>query len=70
MHSGADVDAFQAALNRDIEGSMTTSLPLVTNPPGMLYFRIWGWGGCFAFFNFSSSFLLFVVLYKFVVKYG
>nr|VDC90409.1 unnamed protein product [Brassica rapa] len=26
MHSGADVDAFQAALNRDIEGS--------TNPPG------------------------------------
>ncbi|ESQ44748.1 hypothetical protein EUTSA_v10003149mg [Eutrema salsugineum] len=30
MHSGADVDAFQAALNRDIEGS--TSLPLVTNP--------------------------------------
>ncbi|KAG2262111.1 hypothetical protein Bca4012_013233 [Brassica carinata] len=28
MHSGADVDAFQAALNRDIEGS--TSLP--TNP--------------------------------------
>ncbi|KAF2560178.1 hypothetical protein F2Q70_00017575 [Brassica cretica] len=27
MHSGADVDAFQAALNRDIEGS--------TNPPGM-----------------------------------
>lgn len=32
MHSGADVDAFQAALNRDIEGSMTTTLPLVTNP--------------------------------------
>ncbi|CAA7041623.1 unnamed protein product [Microthlaspi erraticum] len=32
MHSGADVDAFQAALNRDIEGSMSTSLPLVTNP--------------------------------------
>ncbi|KAG7536665.1 Transcription initiation factor TFIID component TAF4 [Arabidopsis suecica] len=32
MHSGADVDAFQAALNRDIEGSMTSSLPLVTNP--------------------------------------
>ncbi|CAF1986777.1 BnaC07g16890D [Brassica napus] len=30
MHSGADVDAFQAALNRDIEGS--ASLP--TNPPG------------------------------------
>ncbi|CAH2046692.1 unnamed protein product [Thlaspi arvense] len=30
MHSGADVDAFQAALNRDIEGS--TSMPLVTNP--------------------------------------
>ncbi|CAN7023372.1 unnamed protein product [Brassica oleracea var. botrytis] len=28
MHSGADVDAFHAALNRDIEGS--TSLP--TNP--------------------------------------
>ena len=25
MHSGADVDAFQAALNRDIEGS--ASLP-------------------------------------------
>lgn len=32
MHSGADVDAFQAALNRDIEGSMTTSIPHVTNP--------------------------------------
>ncbi|EOA12918.1 hypothetical protein CARUB_v10025896mg [Capsella rubella] len=32
MHSGADVDAFQAALNRDIEGSMTTSMPLGTNP--------------------------------------
>lgn len=31
MHSGADVDAFQAALNRDIEDS--TSLP--TNAPGM-----------------------------------
>ncbi|KAL0793183.1 hypothetical protein Bca101_064560 [Brassica carinata] len=31
MHSGADVDAFQAALNRDIEGG-STSLP--TNPPG------------------------------------
>ncbi|CAN8267779.1 unnamed protein product [Cochlearia groenlandica] len=30
MHSGADVDAFQAALNRDIEGS--NSLPLMTNP--------------------------------------
>ncbi|VVB01964.1 unnamed protein product [Arabis nemorensis] len=32
MHSGADVDAFQAALNRDIEGSMTISPPLGTNP--------------------------------------
>ncbi|XP_018441585.1 transcription initiation factor TFIID subunit 4b isoform X2 [Raphanus sativus] len=31
MHSGADVDAFQAALNRDIEGGGSTSLP--TNPP-------------------------------------
>ncbi|XP_019058007.1 PREDICTED: transcription initiation factor TFIID subunit 4b-like isoform X2 [Tarenaya hassleriana] len=31
MHSGADVDAFQAALNRDIEGSMSTSQPSVTN---------------------------------------
>ncbi|ESQ38291.1 hypothetical protein EUTSA_v10029122mg [Eutrema salsugineum] len=32
MHSGADVDAFLAALNRDILSS--SSLPLVTNPEG------------------------------------
>ncbi|KAJ0234715.1 Transcription initiation factor TFIID subunit 4b [Hirschfeldia incana] len=34
MHSGADVDAFQAALNRDIEGGGGGSTPLPTNPPG------------------------------------
>lgn len=27
MHSGADVDAFQAALNRDIGGDASTSQP-------------------------------------------
>lgn len=27
MHSGADVDAFQAALNRDIGGDAPTSQP-------------------------------------------
>lgn len=27
MHSGADVDAFQAALNRDIGGDVSTSQP-------------------------------------------
>ncbi|XP_040966314.1 transcription initiation factor TFIID subunit 4b-like isoform X2 [Gossypium hirsutum] len=27
MHSGADVEAFQAALNRDIEGDASTSQP-------------------------------------------
>ncbi|CAH8359751.1 unnamed protein product [Eruca vesicaria subsp. sativa] len=31
MHSGADVDAFQAALNRDIEASTSLS---TSNPPG------------------------------------
>ena len=27
MHSGADVEAFQAALNRDIGGDVSTSQP-------------------------------------------
>lgn len=27
MHSGADVEAFQAALNRDIEGDVSASQP-------------------------------------------
>lgn len=27
MHSGADVEAFQAALNRDIEGDVSVSQP-------------------------------------------
>ncbi|XWS25534.1 hypothetical protein CRYUN_Cryun27aG0076400 [Craigia yunnanensis] len=31
MHSGADVEAFQAALNRDIEGDASTSQPSVSN---------------------------------------
>lgn len=31
MHSGADVEAFQAALNRDIEGDASTSQPSDVN---------------------------------------
>lgn len=61
MHSGADVDAFQAALNRDIEGSMNTSLPLVTNP-GLAFIPLLAFSiSQLPFFVLSSSFYKFVV---------
>ena len=31
MHSGANVEAFQAAMNRDIEGHASTSQPSLSN---------------------------------------
>lgn len=43
MHSGADVEAFQAALNRDIEGDVSASQPSEPDPGillNLLYSRL------------------------------
>ena len=37
MHSGADVEAFTAALNRDIEGDTPTSQPSDSDSSTYLY---------------------------------
>lgn len=39
MHSGADVEAFQAALNRDIGGDVSTSQPSDSSPGAYLIFH-------------------------------
>lgn len=48
MHSGADVEAFQAALNRDIEGDASTSQP-PDSDTGITFLIAWFSFSCFLF---------------------
>jgi hypothetical protein len=52
MHSGADVEAFQAALNRDIGGDASTSQPSDSDNGASLFFFL------FFFPLFSGSLII------------
>jgi hypothetical protein len=54
MHSGADVEAFQAALNRDIGGDASTSQPSDSdNGASFFFFFLFFFPTIFRFFNHS-----------------
>ena len=54
MHSGADVEAFQAALNRDIGGDASTSQQSDSNT-GIIFFSFFFWFSVLFCWNLASN---------------
>jgi hypothetical protein len=53
MHSGADVEAFQAALNRDIGGDASTSQPSDSGNGATFLYFLFSFSPISEFFNHS-----------------